>query len=921
MTRESFLKKLADWTVNRTGRLSLILLLVTLLFGWMASQLKLTTSFTNLMPADDPRVQEYDRIIENFQGSSVLLVVAEGDEAQLKAFANELVPMVEGDSLSHLVRHVTYKAPMDFLSNHGLMLTKSSELKNLGDLFTDPNLPGWLTHLNDSFEKEYTQSDEKISTREKENSAAKTLDGIDRWVRHFSAALQPGADVAAEAQAAADALTIGDPYYLSWDQRMLIIQVLPTFTMFDINQCVEATNVIEKMTHQVADKYGITAGLTGSIALARDEMVAMSNDSMVVTLIAVVGIFLLFVFTFRMLTSPLLAIMTLIMGIIWAMGVSWLMVGELNLMTSMSAVILAGLGIDFSIHIIAAFSEKRAENIGIEEAMSFALTRSGTGIMTGGITTAVAFLTMMISESDGMREFGLVLGVGILMTMISAMLILPVMLVAMARFKDRFGRNTTKPCRDVRYTRLGQLAAWMGRHSGYTLVGLLVVVMYLVFRGSKITRDYNYLNMEPVGLESIKLQDKMIDEFDMSPDVILFTASNLTQADSLTRIAKEMKTAGMVQSISDFLPDHAEQLIRQQTIKGIRDRLVAAKLISGLTLEQRHTIRDQIERLLYNIMELQDLAFSGGQDKIFLKSASLVGVAEVPDSAMSPGERQLTSRLKQSMGPDIYAGSINKLMTAFDNDLVDPQRFAAFQDAFSADFKSAALAIANPEPLTLADIPAEIKTQFVSDSGEHFLVTVFPRSNAWDFQFLDRLTAEAAAVSPRATGLPIVFNALMDIIWKDGRRSTYAALVMIFLLLLLDFRKIKYALMAMVPLVTGVAAMLGIMQMTGLQITLLNIMAIPLIIGIGIDDGVHIIHRRLIEGPNKLSQIFSSTGRAVLVTSLTTMLGFGSLWFATYRGLGSMGIALFIGVGACFIMTVVSLSAMLGWFGLGERNK
>lgn len=915
MTRESFLEKLADWTVNRTGRLSLILLLVTILFGWMASQLKLTTSFTNLMPQDDPRVQEYDRIIENFQGSSVLLVVAEGDEAKLKAFANELAPMVEADSLQRLVRHVTYKAPTDFLSNHGLMLTKSSELKNLGDLFTDPNLPGLLTHLNDSFEKEYTQSEEKISTREKENSAAQTLDGIDRWVKHFSAALQPGANVASEAQAATDALTIGDPYYMSWDRHMLIIQVLPTFTMFDVDQCVEATNVIEKMTHEMAKKFGITAGLTGSIALARDEMTAMANDGMVVTLIAVVGILLLFIFTFRMLTSPILAIITLIMGIIWAMGVSWLIVGELNLMTSMSAVILAGLGIDFSIHIIAAFSEKRAENIGIGEAMSFALTRSGTGIITGGLTTAVAFLTMMISESDGMREFGLVLGVGILMTMVSAMLILPVLLVAMARFKSRFGRKSSKPSRDVRYKRLGTMAAWMGRHYGYTLIGLIVVVIYLGYRGSKITRDYNYLNMEPVGLESIKLQNKMIDEFDMSPDVILFTASNLTEADSLTRIAKEMKTAGMVQSISDYLPDHAEQIKRQQTITDIRDQLASAKLISGLTLEQRHTVRDQIERLMYNIMELQDLAFSGGQDKIFLKSAFLVGVAEVPDSAMSAGERQLTNRLKQSMGPDIYSGSLNKLLDEFDHDQIDPQRLSAFQNVFSADFKLAAQNIANPDPLTLADIPLEIKTQFVSDSGERFLVTVFPRSNVWDFQFLDRLTAEAAAVSPRATGLPIVFNALMDIIGKDGRRSTYAALLMIFLLLLLDFRKFKYALMAMVPLVTGVAAMLGIMQMTGLQITLLNIMAIPLIIGIGIDDGVHIIHRNLIEGPNKLFVIFASTGRAILVTSLTTMLGFGSLWFATYRGLGSMGIALFIGVGACFVMTVVSMSAMLGWIG------
>ncbi|MCF7797236.1 MAG: MMPL family transporter [Lentisphaeria bacterium] len=919
MTRESFLNKLAHWTVDRTGRLSLILLLITLLFGWMAGQLKLTTSFTNLMPAEDPRVKEYDRIIENFQGASQLLVVAEGDEAQLKAFATDLTPMIAADSLSHLVRNVTDKAPLDFLANHGLMLTKSSELKNLGDLFTDPNLPAMLSHLNDSFEKEYTQSEEKISTREKENSAARMLDGIDRWVQHFSLALAPGADVTREAQAASDALTVGDPYYLSWDRRMLIIQVMPTFTMFDIEQCVEATNTIEKMTHRVAEKHGITAGLTGSIALARDEMVAMSNDSMVVTMIALIGILILFVLTFRMLTSPVLAILTLLVGIIWAMGISWILVGELNLMTSMTAVILAGLGIDFSIHIIAAFSEKRAENATIADAIRFALTRSGTGIITGGVTTAVAFLTMTISELDGMREFGLVLGVGILMTMAAALLILPLLLVVAARTYDRLGRKSTRPPRDVRYQFLGRLANGMGKRYGFTLAALVIVVLFLGYRGAQITWDYNYLNMEPKGLESVKLQDKMIDAFDMSPDVVLFTASSLTEADSLTRIAREMKTAGMVQSISDYLPHDAEQHKRRQLIEKIQSRLNQTQLATRLSLSEQQRVRDELERLMYNIMELQDLAFSGGQDKIFLKSAFLVGVAEIPDSLLTPEEKRLTDQLRRTMGPDIYTGSLNQLLDNFDRPDFDIQPLEAFHNAFGRAFARAAQRLANPEVLDLADLPREIRSQFVSDSGEHFLVTVFPRSNVWNFEYLDRLNAEAAGVSSRATGLPIVFNALMDLIGQDGRRATGAALVVIFLLLLLDFRNLRLALMAITPLVTGVAAMLGIMALSGLQITLLNVMAIPLIIGIGIDDGVHVIHRYLIEGPGKLKVIFASTGRAVFVTSLTTMLGFGSLWFATYRGLGSMGIALFIGVGACFLMTVVSLSALLGWY--GSRKK
>ncbi len=101
------------------------------------------------------------------------------------------------------------------------------------------------------------------------------------------------------------------------------------------------------------------------------------------------------------------------------------------------------------------------------------------------------------------------------------------------------------------------------------------------------------------------------------------------------------------------------------------------------------------------------------------------------------------------------------------------------------------------------------------------------------------------------------------------------------------------------------------MGLTGIQITLLNIIAIPLILSIGIDDGVHILHRYRIEGVGALDIVYRSTGKAIIITSLTTMLAFGSLVFATYRGFGSMGIALFIGVGACLATSILVLPAVL----------
>ena len=108
------------------------------------------------------------------------------------------------------------------------------------------------------------------------------------------------------------------------------------------------------------------------------------------------------------------------------------------------------------------------------------------------------------------------------------------------------------------------------------------------------------------------------------------------------------------------------------------------------------------------------------------------------------------------------------------------------------------------------------------------------------------------------------------------------------------------------------------MGLTGIQFTLLNIMAIPLIIGIGIDDGVHVLHRYKIEGLSSMNTVFRSTGKAITISSLTTMLAFGSLVFATFRGYGSMGLAMFIGVGMCLLATVTLTPAILA---ISERKK
>ncbi|MCJ7800773.1 MAG: MMPL family transporter, partial [Candidatus Marinimicrobia bacterium] len=794
--REKALNNLATFIAKKPWWTALVLLIVTVIMGGMASQLELTTSFTNLLPEDNPMVDEFDMIIDEYNGSSSMLIVAEGDPDKLEEFAEMAVPKIE--ALLEWVSRVDYKAPKEFMAKHGLMLMKSSDLENNMELFQNPNLDEFLTNLNNSLEKEYIQSEDKITGQEQEQGAIRFLGSIESWVSIFNSVLSGETD--GRGKNAAEAILYGDEYYKSWDNRMMILQILPTFTMFDIELAVASTDSIEKIVHDIGDEIGVQAGLTGTIPLGRDEMVSVQNDSMLITTIALIGILILFIVAFRMLVSPILAIITLIIGVLWALGIAWPLVGTLNLMTSMMSVVLIGLGIDFSVHIISTFTEMRHKGDDVTTALRETFIKSGPGIITGGLTTASAFLTLLVARTEGMKEFGLTLGIGIIMTMLAAMLILPNLLVIRERIKARFGKKKklTQP-RDISYQNLGTTAEWLSRSWKLGVVIILLLLMVCGYNGSKITMDYNYLNMEPVGLESVELQDKMIEAFDISSDFALITAETLDEVLEITEAAKDMNTAGMVQSIIDYLPPETEQKNRAGLVSVIRETMQRSPIKSYSQLDFS-AIVDELYRLEENIIEIQDMAYIGGQDKVYLKSALLVG--SLPDED-DPSLKSLNTKLSNIMN-DLSMGLLNSTVENIDKKVKNVAAgIGSFQTDFSNNFKEKVVAMANPEPITLQDLPEGIKNQYVGKSGKNYLISIFPKQNVWEIDYLKRFSNELATIDPRATGLPPIFNTLMDEIGEDGKRATVLAIFVIFLVLLIDFRSFKKAILAMIPLIVG----------------------------------------------------------------------------------------------------------------------
>ncbi len=896
--REKLLKKIARLAARSPGLVLGIALLITAIAAGIGSQLELKMHAKNLMPKKHPMVEEFNQIIDDYSTASMIIIAARGNEVELKRFADDLVPAIK--AMSDYIQRVDYKLERGFFLKHGFMLQKAKDLKNSKDIFKDLSLLPWLKHLNDSFEETYVHDQESISTKEKENNAVAFLDGIQYWLntveRYTDDSEAPEPTVA---ETAVERFLIGDEYFISQDKDMLLIFAQPTFTMMDIPECVDAINTVEKKIADLVKKYPtIYAGTTGTIALQRDEMEAVSQDMYLTSLIALGLILALFIVSFRMWVAPLLAAISLTIGIIWTAGFTAMTIGSLNLMTSMFSVILIGLGVDFSIHIISVYTENRAAGHDIGESLRNALLKSGNGIITGGFTTACAFLTLTVSENAGMSEFGIVAGSGVLFCMLASLLVLP----AMLSLRDRILIKVRKEKYRVKapeFVFLGRIAVTISNRPVWVLSGSLLLTAFLFYTALQITFDYNYLNMEPVGLTSIKLQHEMEAEFDITPDFALITTSSVAEARRIAEAAKDLKMIGMVTSISEFIPSEQEQQKRLPYILEIQDNLENNQRVTPFSEGQLNKFVNEIHRLEDNVIELAQLAYLGGQDKVDKKCKELIGDLE------NSANRSMIALLAEKLESDPKK-TVRNL-----ND---------FSKYFEPRFRDTALGMASTEPVSIENLPPNILNQFSSKRGDKYLVSIYPKEQVWNLEFLERFTNRMLKLDQRVTGIPSIMYVLMDIIAKDGKIAASLTLLVVFLLLLWDFKKPRLALLAMVPLMVGAIWMLGTMHLFGLQLTLMNVIGLPLILGIGIDDGVHLLHRYRVEGAGKIKEVFTSTGKAVLLTSLTTMLAFGSLLFATYRGLASLGIALFIGVGTCFLTSIIVLPALLGWLEKREAN-
>jgi hypothetical protein len=634
------------------------------------------------------------------------------------------------------------------------------------------------------------------------------------------------------------------------------------------NPYTEATDALRELIAQAQARHpGTKIGLTGLPVMENDEMRSSQTSMFWASLVSMIGVALLFVAGFGGVRHALLANVILLVGMAWAFGYVTLTVGHLNILSVTFTVTMIGIGIDYGVYYCARYLQLRGENMNCEAALLETARGAGPAITTGAATTAVAFLAAGFTSFKGVAELGIIAGGGLILCAISELVLLPACIYLIDR--SGWGVRMPKPLAVHKW-----IAPFM-RFPRITLIASLAGTAVVSVGIERLWYDNNLLNMQAQGLESVALEKKLLAESNQSVWYALSICDS--REDLLARKARFLQLASVerTEEIVSLLPVDLE--VKQPIIARIQQRLASLPERPPLIMI------DRPERLGQVFGQLQDTMARGRMDDKCVRQLEVV--------------RDLLRRMSLS---ECYA------------------QLSRFQQEMAGDLLSRLhilKSIANPEPPKLTDLPASLVDRFVGHNGKH-LLKIYGRGDIWDTNALGRFVKEVRTVDTQVTGNPLQAHEASLEMKRSYQEAAIYSLLVILGVLVLDFKSLHYAALAALPLGVGVLQMFGLLGVLDIPLNPANLIALPLILGIGVDYGVHIVHEfRESDGPYRISP---GTAVAVLVDALTTLVGFGSLMIASHQGLQSLGRVLTLGVTCCLFTSLIMLPALLTYL---TRNR
>jgi predicted RND superfamily exporter protein len=622
--------------------------------------------------------------------------------------------------------------------------------------------------------------------------------------------------------------SLAEGYLLSPDGKALLMVADPSFTSADIKS---AQALVQKLEGIKQSFPSVRISFVGPHTMTVGKSGVMQGDLLISFLSSLAIVLALFYLAYRRWATLLFVGFPLLVGVQLTLGAAALFIGGLNLITVAFAAIIVGLGVDFAIHIYQRYHHERASRKKPNKAVEVALTRTGTSVWTGGLTTIAAFLTLLLARIQGIVELGILVAAGLFFCLLTITLVLPAFLIWAERRGYRY--------RPLKTWGLGQLTSFLKKHFRLVLICLIALVVIGGYLGTRVRVTGGVEGFRPRGIEGVDTLERMQERFGGHGAGMTV----LLQGRDLNQLLREQET------IASFFQD------TYSDNEGILFVTHLAQFIPSAEKQKR--VLDELRR---------------GMD--------YQGTARSLDRALE----------REGLNPDAFARTGKMLKGLAYREVSIPPGTVLQEMART--------------PL------AEVLERYVVEGEDGYRLRQEIRFDPITVDPL-RLQKEITIIAPQArcTSNELIALQLRGMVKRDFTLLAPLALAVVLVLLFLHFRNPRWVGMALTPLLSGVAYMLGASALLGIDLNPANAVAIPLILGIGIDDGIHIVHRY--RERKDVGQAVKLTGRAVIMTSLTTMVGFGSLSTSHFPALASLGQLALLGIGGCLLTSLLLLPSLL----------
>ena len=640
------------------------------------------------------------------------------------------------------------------------------------------------------------------------------------------------------------------------------LEVQPALDFNALSPGAAASDAIRQAARdlELTQDQGVSVRLTGPVPLQDEEFATLAERAWLmgmVMLLAVTATLWLAVRSFRIIAAILV---TLFVGLALTMAIGLAEVGTFNIISIAFVALFVGIGVDFAIQFSVRYRAERFAKSDLRQALIGAGKGVGTPLALAALATAAGFFSFLPTDYVGVAELGLIAGIGMIVALVLAVTMLPALLMLM---------QPESEAEEIGFSALAPLDRFLIRRRGPIRIAAALLGIAALASVAFLKVDFNPLDLRSRKVESMATLYDLMKDPQTSPNTIDVLAPSLGAAEQLTGRLMNLPEVGQVLMLEAFIPQDQPKKLAM---------IADASLLLDATL---------------NPFVLKPPPTDGETVASFLSTAqALRAAAEKDTSDAAADARRLAAALERlAHGDKIYRMRAVTALIPGLNTLLDQLR-----------------ASLSAQPVMPQSMPKDLVRDWVAPDGTARL-QVFPKDTTNDAAALDKFSAAVLKVAPEATGTPISIqqsgNTIMGAFVEAGILSFIAITVMLALIL----RRRRDVIMTIVPLVLTGLLTLATCVAIRLPLNFANVIALPLLFGIGVAFNIYFVVAWR-AGANNLLQ--SSLTRAVIFSALTTASGFGSLWLSSHPGTASMGELLMISLGWTLATTLFFLPALLG---------